>query len=317
MEQPSPHRTIIKVADGDLHVLDWGGCGTPAHLLHANGFCAGTYATFVRLFTDHLRIIASDVRGHGDSVRFDTIRIRNWKPFAEDLAQVVSATLPLPAVGIGHSLGAVTTLMAAVRHPDLFAGIVLIDPPILPAHLLWYLRIMRWTGLEGMLPLAKGARRRLRVFKNKQAAFARFAAGRGIFKKWAPEFIQAYLDCGLLEKDPQTAVLKCDPELEAQIFESIPTDIWDIVPMTPCPTLVIRGEMSDTLRPEVARRLRRLIKNCRLDIISGTGHFPPMEKPEACAESIIKFVQQRVPPLVECQPPGVKSGEPFFSSTEK
>jgi pimeloyl-ACP methyl ester carboxylesterase len=201
--------------------------------------------------------------------------------------------------------------MAAVRHPDLFAGIVLIDPPILPARLLWYLRIMRWTGLEGMLPLAKGARRRMHVFRNKQTAFARFAAGRGIFKRWAPEFIDAYLNCGLLEKDPQTAILKCDPELEAQIFESIPTDIWGIVPRTPCPTLVIRGEMSDTLRPEAARRLRRFIPDCRLDIISGTGHFPPMEKPEDCAESIIGFVQERVPPLVGCWPPGAKNVGPY------
>ena len=209
---------------------------------------------------------------------------------------------------MGHSLGAVATLMAAVQQPELFAGIVLIEPPILPERILWLLRIMKWIGLEGMIPLAKGARRRIRVFKNKQAAFVRFATGRGIFKKWSTEFIEAYLQCGLIEKDPQTSVLKCDPELEAQIFESIPTDIWDMVSKTTCPVLLIRGEKSDTFRPEAARRLTRLIPDCQLEIMPATGHFPPMEQPDACAERIARFVEERVPPLDVCQPPDRKSG---------
>jgi len=206
-------------------------------------------------------------------------------------------------VGIGHSLGAVATLMAAVRRPALFAGIVLIDPPILPLRILWLIRVLKWFGLQGRIPLVKGARRRTRVFAGKQAAFARFAAGRGIFKRWSPEFIDAYLECGLLEKDENSAVLKCDPELEAQIFESIPTDIWRTARKVPCPTLLIRGERSDTLQAEVASRLSRLIPDCRLETIAGTGHFPPMEQPAACAEVIDRFVRERVPPLNGCQAP--------------
>jgi len=298
---PTPVSRMIAVPDGRLHVLDWGGCGTPVHLLHANGFCAGTYAPFVRRLTDRFRVVASDVRGHGDSVRLEARRIRHWSVFADDLTTVVSTALPPPVVGIGHSLGAVATLIAAARQPALFAAAVLIDPPVLPAAMLWGLAVMRRLGLEGRIPLARGARRRMRVFASKKAAFERFAAGRGIFKRWSPEFIDAYLECGLVEKDPQSAVLKCDPELEAQIFESIPTDIWHTARRVTCPTLLIRGEASDTLGPRTARRLCRSVPDCRLVIIPGTGHFPPMEQPEACAEFIADFVDRRVPPLDGCR----------------
>lgn len=73
---------------------------------------------------------------------------------------------------------------------------------------------------------------------------------------------------------------------------------------------VIRGVISNTLRPEAARRLRRLIPDCRLNIISGTGHFPPMKQPEAPAERIVQFVQGFSPPIVDYQLPGVKNGGP-------
>jgi pimeloyl-ACP methyl ester carboxylesterase len=296
-----PQKGTVDVADARLHYLDWGGCGTPAHLLHATGFCAGTYAPFVGHMLDQFRVVASDVRGHGDSVNLSTSRIRHWQLFANDVCAVVSATLPLPAVGIGHSMGAVATLMAAIERPEMFAAIVLIEPPILPYRAIWLLRIMRWLGLEGRIPLARGARRRRQVFRGKQAAFKRFASSRGLFEKWSPEFIDAYLECGLLEKDPQSAVLKCDPELEAQIYESNPTHIWRVASSVACPTLIVRGAQSDVLGEDTAQRLKRLIPDTQLYTIAGSGHFPPMERPGDCAHAIKDFIRKRVPPLDSCR----------------
>ena len=54
-----------------------------------------------------------------------------------------------PIVGIGHSLGAVTTYMAAATYPRLFSAIILIDPPIFPRRMLWLIAVMKWLGLAG------------------------------------------------------------------------------------------------------------------------------------------------------------------------
>ena len=296
-----PVEGFIETASGKLHYLDWGGNGVQTHLLHANGFCAGTYSPFVRFLLCELRVMASDIRGHGGSDRPDVDRIRHWDIFAEDLKRLIDGAMAPPVIGIGHSLGAVTTLIAAAEYPRLFSGIVLIDPVILPKKMLWLIRAMKLLGLAGKIPLAKGARRRKRTFKSRMEAFKRFASGRGLFKTWSEEFIDAYLECGLLEKDAQTAVLKCDPEMEAQIFESVPLNVWSYGPRIRCPVLAIRGEQSDTFQAEPAERLKTVIADCRLETMAGTGHFVPMEQPEACARAIVNFIRElNLPVPTEC-----------------
>jgi len=291
---PEPTEQFLELPDGRIHYLDWGGDGLPAHFLHGNGFCAGTYTPFIRYLVDDLHILASDVRGHGGSDQPRVERVRHWDIFAEDLKILIEQKMSSPVIGIGHSLGAVTTYMAAAKYPHLFGGIVLIDPVILPRRLLWLLAALKFLGLGGTLPLAKMARRRRRIFKSKQEALRLFAAGRGIFKNWSKEFVQAYLECGLLEKDEKTAVLKCDPELEAQIFESIPLKVWRYAKKIKCPVMAIRGELSDTFFADAAQRLGDIIADYELQTIPDTGHFPPMEKPQESARLILDFVHRKL-----------------------
>ncbi len=293
-EPVEPTENYLETADGRIHYLDWGGSGPQAHLLHANGFCAGTYSPFVRYLHNDLHIIASDVRGHGASDLPGIRRLRHWNVFAEDLKNLIEKTISPPIVGLGHSLGAVTTYIAAATYPRLFSGIILLDPPIFPRRMLWLITVLKWLGLSGSIPLARKARRRRKTFQGKKEALKRFASGRGIFKSWSPEFIEAYLECGLLEKDSETAVLKCDPELEAQIFESIPLDVWKYAKKISCPVLAIRGELSDTFRRDAAERLKREIGDCELVTIADAGHFVPMGKPQECARIITDFIHRKL-----------------------
>jgi pimeloyl-ACP methyl ester carboxylesterase len=289
-----PTENYLDTPDGKIHYLDWGGSGPQAHLLHANGFCAGTYSPFVRYLLDDLHIIASDVRGHGGSELPHTKPIRHWNIFADDLKTLVELTMSPPIIAIGHSLGAVTTYIAAATYPRLFSCIILLDPPIFPPRLLQLIAAMKWLGLAGKIPLAKTARRRKKTFQSKREALKRFASGRGIFKSWSQEFVEAYLECGLLEKDAETAILKCDPELEAQIFESIPLDVWKYAEKISCPVLAVRGEHSDTFKDAAAERLKRKIADYELAVIADAGHFVPMGKPAECARIIVDFVHRKL-----------------------
>ena len=289
-----PTENFLDTPDGRIHYLDWGGPGSQAHLLHANGFCAGTYSPFVQYLRNDLHIIASDVRGHGASDPAGLKRIHHWNIFADDLKILIEQTMSPPIIGLGHSLGAVTTYIAAATYPRLFSCIILLDPPIFPRRLLWLIAVMKWLGLAANIPLARKARRRKKTFQSKKEALKRFASGRGIFKSWSQEFVEAYLECGLLEKDSETAILKCDPELEAQIFEPIPLDVWQYAEKILCPVLAIRGEQSDTFRVDAAERLKRKIADCELATIADAGHFVPMGKPEECARVIVDFIHRKL-----------------------
>jgi pimeloyl-ACP methyl ester carboxylesterase len=295
MHRQEPSEGYIHVSEGKLHYLDWDGAGRQIHFLHANGFCAGTYTPFLNHLTGTFRVFASDVRGHGDSTFPQTAKIRKWDVFAEDLKAVVEGAMTPPVIGMGHSLGAVTTCMAAARYSQLFSAIVLLDPVFLAARTRWRDTLIRMLGLRSWLPLARGARQRKRTFADKQSALRRFAAGRGIFKSWSADFIEAYLECGLLEHDADRAILRCDPELEAQIFETVPLNVWQTVAQVECPILAIRGEQSDTFLPEAGRRLEQTAADARVAAIPRAGHFLPMERPEETAKIIADFIDRKLP----------------------
>ncbi len=292
-ETIEPLENFINTPDGKIHYLDWGGSGPPVHLLHANGFCAGTYSPFVKHLVDDLHVVASDIRGHGGTELPNIKRIRHWDIFADDLKTLIEQSLSPPIIGIGHSLGAVTTYIAAAKYPQLFSCLILIDPPILSPRILWIMAVMRMFGLAGIIPLAKTARRRRKTFQGKKEALKRFASGRGIFKYWSKDFVEAYLECGLLEKDPETAVLKCDPEHEAQIFESVPLDVWKYGRKISCPVLAIRGQHSGAFSVDSAKRLGRVIPDYELITIADAGHFVPMGKPVECARVIKEFIHRK------------------------
>jgi pimeloyl-ACP methyl ester carboxylesterase len=291
--QIEPQEGFLETPDGKLHYLDWCGSGLHAHFLHANGFCAGAYSPFIEFLINDLHIIASDIRGHGGSDQLSMEPIRTWAVFAEDLKLLIENKMTQPVIGMGHSLGAVTTCIAAAKYPHLFSGIVLLDPVILPRRMHWLIGAARRLGLAGNIPQARGARRRRQNFRGKKEALKLFAAGRGVFKTWSKEFIHAYMECGLLEKDPETAVLKCDPELEAQIFESVPAGIWRYARKISCPVLAVRGELSDTFWADSAERLKRVMADYELVTIPDSGHFVPMEKPRDCAQAISNFITRK------------------------
>ena len=288
-----PKDGFVTTPEGQIHFLDWEGRGPQIHFLHGNGFCAGTYTPFLKFLTADFRLFASDVRGHGQSNFHGLRRIHHWEIFADDLKHVIEKVMVPPVTGMGHSLGAVTTFIAAAKFPDLFANLILIDPVIFPKKRLWLIAMMKRLGLRGNLPMVRSTRQRKKVFTDKQSALRRFANGKGIFKSWSKEFIEAYLECGLLEKDQESAVLKCDPELEAQIFESVPLNIWSYARKVSCPVLAIRGAASNTFIPAAVRKLQAMIPNFNLVEISQSGHFVPMEYPQVCSQAIKEFLDRR------------------------
>jgi pimeloyl-ACP methyl ester carboxylesterase len=285
-----PFDRHFSVTQGNIHFLEWENNGTQLHFLHANGMCAGTYAPFIERLRDKFHIFASDVRGHGDSSPPLESPVKQWELFTGDLAEMIQINMKKPVIGIGHSLGAVVTYMTAAKNPGLFSALVLIDPVFLSLKIRLTGVLLRRLGLIRGFRLAKGARRRKSLFSSKDEALQRFSSGRGMFRRWESDFISSYLNCALNEKSNGEAVLKCDPELEAQIYESFPGRIFSYAERIECPVLAMRGEFSDTFPPESIQKLQRALKNCETVTIGGAGHFIPMEQPEQCSRVIREFL---------------------------
>ncbi len=110
-----------------LHYTRTGGSKPPLVLAHGitdDGLCWSPVAA--ALATD-FDVIMVDARGHGLS----DAPLEGYGPIeqADDLAGLIQGLDLKSPIVLGHSLGAVTTLVLAARHPQLPQAIALEDPP--------------------------------------------------------------------------------------------------------------------------------------------------------------------------------------------
>jgi pimeloyl-ACP methyl ester carboxylesterase len=116
-----------EVSDGTRLFYTDTGQGRPVLLLHG-WTCDGTdWSWQAPELERRYRVLIVDQRGHGHS---DAPQ-GSYRPqvLADDAAALLEAVAPgQAAVVFGHSMGGVVASALAVRHPELVAGLVLVDP---------------------------------------------------------------------------------------------------------------------------------------------------------------------------------------------
>lgn len=262
--------------------LEFGGTGSPALAFsHATGFCKEVWKPAVRAVRAaeiELPAFAWDYRCHGDAPTIEGEL--DWWMFAEDVASVIGARRP--CVGIGHSMGGAALVMAELSHPGLLAGLLLIEPIIIPGPR------VRWE--DG--PLAVSARRRKATLESRQAALDNYR-GKGGFATWTEEALEAYVDGGLRALPDGTLELKCRPDREAEVFAaSLTHGAFDRLGELSCPVRIIAGEVTDTHPHAVLEQYESVIPDVTTEILPGTTHFIPMERPDLVASEIGSLLQR-------------------------
>jgi pimeloyl-ACP methyl ester carboxylesterase len=255
---------------------DFGGDGPVIHLAHANGFPPGTYRRLAESLTPHYHVIALAARPLWPDSRPESAP--TWRPLADDLSAGLDRLGLRAIVGVGHSLGGVLTLWAAILRPDLFRAVVLIDPVILPPTWLAALRLLRGLGLGQRQPLVQSALHRRRTWPSRQACFERYRS-RPQFARWPDAALWDYVESATREAEDGQVELIYPANWEAHIFATTPTDIWRDVPHLRTSALVLRGEHSDIFLPAAQARLARRLPRARFITIPGAGHLLPMERP--------------------------------------
>jgi pimeloyl-ACP methyl ester carboxylesterase len=268
-------------------VRDFGGQGAVVHLAHANGFPPGTYRPLAEHLAERYHVLALPSRPMWPGSRPESAP--TWRPMAGDLIEGLEDLGLRGIAGMGHSLGGVLTMWAAIDRPDLFRAVVLIEPVILPPIWLLGLRVARWLGLKQWQPLVQGALNRHRTWPSRQAAFEHYRE-KPLFARWSDDALWAYVESGLIEGGDGLFELAYPPDWEAHIYATISTSIWRDVPLLNTPALVLRGERSDTFRAQAQARLARLLPQAQMVTIAGAGHLVPMERPTETAEAILDFL---------------------------
>ncbi len=274
------------------------------HIAHANGYPPQCYRSLAEALADSCRVVGLRTRPMTAGIAA-AAALANWHPMADDLVAALdvlaAAEQTGPIVGLGHSLGGVLTLYAAVARPDLFASVVLIDPVFLMPSDVEGAADEADEGDDGPSPraaLVRGAVGRRTTWDSVEDAFDHFRT-KPVFARFDDAALRAYVHGSTMGTGRQrgamsgasdaSRTLSIPREWEAQIYRTPPTDVWDVLPRLTVPTLAIRGALSDTLSPAAWQRWQALQPAATFVELPGVGHLLPFEAPGAVADAIRAF----------------------------
>ena len=122
----APYSTFdVPVSGGSLHVGQWGDGDQVVVAAHGITGNHCSWRGVARALGPDVSLVAPDLRGRGRSAKLPGPY--GMRAHADDLVAVLDQ-LGLPhAVLAGHSMGAYVATMAAIRHPDRWSDVILVD----------------------------------------------------------------------------------------------------------------------------------------------------------------------------------------------
>lgn len=262
-----------------------GGHGQPLHFAAANGYPPGAYRAFLEPFKEKNEVVASLHRPLWvPEPNIDDFT--SWDVLGEDLEQLV-AELQHPVISIGHSMGTAAILMAAIKRPELFKALVLIEPVLVPRRFLLALRFFSSIA-PSRIPLVKKTLMRVDRFSSRQEAFEHYRP-KSVFKEISDEVLWDYIQHGLKEVAPDEFELSFGRDWEARCYTLV-HNLWGLLPQLTVPTLAIRAQGSNTLMMSSWSRWKSLSSNVEFIEIEDAGHLVPFERPQQLAATVLDWI---------------------------
>lgn len=271
-----------------LHFWDWGDNGKPNLIVvHGGRDHARSWDRIAEAFREDFRVVAPDLRGHGDS---------SWAPgamysvpeYVLDLSALIDIVGRFPVYLIGHSLGGAVVMQYSGVYPDRVKKLVSIEgfgpPPEKlvprPAHE----RLRKW--IQDMREYDKREPRR---YPSLQAAVARMKDANPYLSDSMAQHLTLF---GSNWNADGTLVWKFDNYVRAfSPYAFNMEDAQEIWRQITCPTLLFRGLDSWTSDPEKDGFIRAISKY-RLINVPKAGHWLHHDQPDLFIGETRKFFEK-------------------------
>jgi pimeloyl-ACP methyl ester carboxylesterase len=269
----------IQVNDIDIHYI-FRGEGKNVMLLH--GITSSLAMWFNGLYqqlSDQYRVTAYDLRGHGLSGLTPTGY--NSGAMAADLLGLMDKLEIEKATLVGHSFGGAVSLHMAMEHPERVEGVVLLDTGL---ACLRYLRIIsEWSGWERPAGDVMNIGITLEDFldlDSKQDVTEVLRHGLSLPRR-------AGFRKGQAGMTPRLQRLLDETTLGYE-FRDVAGMTEDRLRNVETPVLALYGETSPYQK--MATHLSGLLRNCRPEVLIGTGHFSAVLRPEVIVRPVEAFI---------------------------
>lgn len=274
---------------------DFGGNGASLHFLHANGYPPACYTPLMEHLKHDFHVLGMHLRPLWPQKRPGGIH--DWNPLSDDFLHFLKDHETIPIIGVGHSVGGIVALRAALLEPHRFRALVLIDPVLFPPYLILLWNLVCAIGIGWKIhPSISGALTRRREFDNLDIVFRGYRQ-RDVFHNFSDESLHAYIAGMTRPRRKGGYELVFSPEWEAVIYYTgvrRDLELWRKLKNLQVPTLIIRGEQSNTFWNKTAARVNRVNPDIRIETIGHAGHLVPLEYPQKVANLIMSFSKELV-----------------------
>jgi len=265
----------------------FGGEGKIIHLAHANGYPPEGYKQFIKPFLNDYEIIASKYRPLWGGQNPNAVK--NWNTFADDLIRFMDEKGLTNVIGMGHSMGGTISSIAAMKRPDLFEQLVLIDPVIFPKKYNLWTKFFPNSFLKRMIPIAKASSKRRDQWENKQEVFDSWRKKR-VFKRFSDSVLTDFIDAAIVPSQKGGVTLAYPKAWETQVYITAPYIFSDLVKIQ-IPLTVIKAEHTNVITDGLWDAWQQKQPNAHLIEHKDAGHLVPMEYPIPLAETIMKQIK--------------------------
>jgi esterase len=282
---------VVHVGDKAVHYVEWRpDTSYSSTILCLHGSCqtAHTWEDFAqKLFdcTNKYRIIAVDLRGHGDSSHCASYELDD---FVNDLTLFVEQQKLVNLILIGMSLGGLILIRSLIKRTLNVSPSHVVIVDITPDNL--------HSGAEGI----KNAVQESQVLDSFEA-----------FVQWAHKFnpnrsiesLESRLKHSLKQLPDKKWTWKYDPKFLAKKFggntEQLRDETWrdlGFISKSTENVLLIRGSLSNITTDEAITRMAESLRSCHVEvaIIQNAGHSVQGDNPTVFTRQVLSFITQPV-----------------------
>ncbi len=260
---------------------------SPMHFSGANGFPVGCYDTLLNGLSQKYSITSLWHRALWPGISDPTGDI-SWDDYANDLIKHLKQQHQQPVIGVGHSMGATITLIAAAKAPKLFSKLILVEPVIISSlhSLLCQYAPTRW--LSGIEPV-KSATSKPTRWPTKDQAYQAFKRNPA-YKRIADDQLNTML-ASMVDVSPKETTLTYPLDWEVANYLSGRNVLADVQKLK-VPTAIIRGRPSLFIHDKSWHKIMRAKPNFLYLTEREYGHLMPFESPQITRQLIVSSIKK-------------------------
>ena len=267
---------------GDLIAFLDEGQGEVILLLHGMAGSSATWRSVIGPLSRKYRVIAPDLIGHGQSAKpRSDYSLGAFAVFLRDLLDELGVT---SATMVGHSLGGGVAMQFTYQHPDYCQRLILISSGGLGQEVGLTLRLLSAPGAELILPIIAPSPV-LAGGEKVRSWLARF----GVQTPRGDEIWSAY--SSFADKETRHSFLRTLRSVVDYRGQSV-SALNRLGVKSDTPTMAIWGDQDAIIPVEHAFAAHEARPGTRLEVLTGVGHFPQVERPTEVVDLIDDFISR-------------------------